>query len=381
MKWVKVVSVILLLSVSVLLFTMCSTSPDKIDATYVSPLQYSNYSCDQIRQELIRINRRVAELSGKQQKEATKDAVAMTVALVIFWPALFLLIGPDQKAEISRLKGEYEALETVAIEKSCGYAEELEDAKQQREEAESPAEKLPPSEGFVLVEAGSFQMGSAIGGSDESPVHTVHISKPFYISKYEVTQKEWREVMGKDPSNFKGANLPVASVTWYDAVEFCNALSLKEGLKPVYSGSGKNIRYDFSANGYRLPTEAEWEYAARGGNKSSGYKYSGSNSAGDVGWYFSNSDRETHLVGKKRPNELGIYDMSGNVWEWCWDWKGDYTSGSVTDPRGRSSDLYRVLRGGGWSSYDVDLRAANRSSRGPGGGTSIHGFRPVRTAE
>lgn len=136
MKCIKVVSLFLLFLVSVSLFTMCSTSPDKIDATYVSPLQYSNYSCDQIRQELIRINQRVAELSGKQQKEANKDAVAMGVALVIFWPALFLLIGPDKKAEISRLKGEYEALEIVAIEKNCGYAEELEDAKNQREEQE-----------------------------------------------------------------------------------------------------------------------------------------------------------------------------------------------------------------------------------------------------
>ncbi len=277
---------------------------------------------------------------------------------------------------------DYEGIEQSVndcIQELFGFTEPV-DIRVERPTEKPSAEKLPASEGFVLVEEGSFQMGSASGESDERPVHTVRISKPFYISKYEVTQKEWREVMGKNPSRFKGDNLPVENVSWYDAVEYCNALSRKEGLKQVYTGSGENIICDFSANGYRLPTEAEWEYAARGGNKSKGYKYSGSNSVGDVGWG-DGSDGRSYPVGKKRPNELGIYDMSGNVWEWCWDWYGDHTSGSVTDPRGRSSGSYRVKRGGSQGFRDDTLRTAYRSYNEPSNWVYTIGFRPVRTAE
>ncbi len=138
-------------------------------------------------------------------------------------------------------------------------------------------------EGFVLVEAGTFRIGSTNGDYDEKPVHEVTLSRSFYMSQYEVTQKQWREVMDTNPSHFKGDGLPVERASWYDAVEYCNRLSRREGLTPCYSGSGNNIVCDFSAAGYRLPTEAEWEYAARGGNKSRGYTYSGSNSAVDVG--------------------------------------------------------------------------------------------------
>ncbi|MEW5814402.1 MAG: SUMF1/EgtB/PvdO family nonheme iron enzyme [Spirochaetota bacterium] len=174
-----------------------------------------------------------------------------------------------------------------------------------------PAPKVP--EGFVLVEAGTFSLGSNAGASDEKPVHTVTISRPFYMSKYEVTQAQWRAVMGSNPSYFKGDDLPVESVNWYEAVEYCNRLSRQEGLTACYSGSGASIRCDFSADGYRLPTEAEWEYAARGGQESRGYAYSGSNSAGGVGWYWNNSGGKTHPVGQKLPNELGLYDLSGNA--------------------------------------------------------------------
>ena len=136
---------------------------------------------------------------------------------------------------------------------------------------------------MVHVEGGSFDMGSTSGFSDEKPVHQVTVSS-FYISKYEVTQKLYEEVMGNNPSDFRGENNPVEQVTWYDAVKFCNVLSRKDGLNPVYTISGSTVSADWSANGYRLPTEAEWEYAARGGNKSRGYKYAGCNSVGDVAW-------------------------------------------------------------------------------------------------
>ena len=246
--------------------------------------------------------------------------------------------------------------------------------------AESPSKNLLAPEGFVLVEAGTFRMGSTNGSNDEKPVHSVTISRAYYISKYEVTQKEWKEVMGTNPSHFKGDNLPVENVSWYDAVEFCNALSRKEGLKPAYLGSRENIRCDFSVNGYRLPTEAEWEYAARGGNKSRGFTKAGSNSVWNVGWLGANSGGRTHDVGRMSPNELGIYDMSGNVWEWCWDWWEDYTSDSVTDPRGPSVGAYRISRGGSWFGTN-DLRVAYRGEDHPSLRYNTDGFRVVRTAE
>ena len=225
---------------------------------------------------------------------------------------------------------------------------------------------------MVLVQGGTFQMGTNNGDSDEKPVHTVYIDD-FYIGKYEVTQKQWEEVMGDNPSRFKGEYLmkkgflgfgakteyivnedypvyPVERVRWNEVVEFCNKLSKKEGLSPCYTGSRKKIKCNFSANGYRLPTEAEWEYAAKGGNKSKGYKYSGSNNVDEVAWYYDNSGSKTHPVGERQPNELGIYDMSGNVCEWCWDWYDEnyYKQGANNNPQGPSSGKYRVSRG---SSY------------------------------
>ena len=210
--------------------------------------------------------------------------------------------------------------------------------------------------------------------SDEKPVHSVTVDS-FYMKATEVTQKEWREVMGSNPSYFKGDNLPVENVSWYDAVKYCNALSKKEGRTPVYRINGSRVTANWSADGYRLPTEAEWEYAARGGKKSRGYKYSGSNSAGSVGWYNANSGSKAHPVGQKQANELGLYDMSGNVWEWCWDWYGDYSSGSQRDPRGPSSGSYRVRRGGSWGDSGGYLRSAYRNRSSPGSSGYNLGFR------
>jgi formylglycine-generating enzyme required for sulfatase activity len=233
---------------------------------------------------------------------------------------------------------------------------------------------------FVRVEGGTFMMGSNDKESDEKPVHQVTVSS-FMISKYEVTQKEWRDVMGSNPSFFKGDDLPVESITWYDAVDYCNKRSQKEGLTPCYSGSGTSISCNWSANGYRLPTEAEWEFAAQGGTKSKGYTYSGSNDIGSVAWYDNNSGSTTHSVGGKSPNELGIYDMSGNVWEWCWDWYGSYASTSQNNPTGSTSGNYRVLRGGSWRRSGNYCRVAFRNYGDPGHGSINRGLRVLRATK
>ena len=244
--------------------------------------------------------------------------------------------------------------------------------------AATPQRPIPAN--FVRVEGGTFQMGSNSGISNEKPVHSVTV-KGFYMGKYPVTQKEWFEVMGTNPSNFKGDNLPVESVSWFDAVEYCNKRSIKEGLTPAYSGSGNNITCNWNANGYRLPTEAEWEYAAKGGNRDPMvYEYSGSNSVDTVAWYTSNSS-STKPVGTKAPNSLGLYDMSGNVWEWCWDWYGSYPSGPQTDPRGASSGSDRVIRGGSWGGAAQYVRSALRGSNTPSNRGYYLGFRLARSGQ
>ena len=229
---------------------------------------------------------------------------------------------------------------------------------------------------MVYVEGGTFQMGSnSEEGNREKPIHSVTLSS-FHIGKYEITQKQWTELMGSNPSRFKGDNLPVESISWYQAVEFCNKLSQKEGLTPAYTINGRNVTCNWDANGYRLPTEAEWEFAARGGNKSKGFVYAGSDNIDEVAWYESNSGSKTQAVGTKKANELGIYDMSGNVWEWCWDWYGSYQS-SANNPTG-ASGTKRVLRGGSWS-YDARYcRGAFRRSYCPDNGGYNYGFRVAR---
>ena len=232
---------------------------------------------------------------------------------------------------------------------------------------------------FVFIEGGTFLMGSNNGTRYEKPPHQVTV-KSFSMSKHEVTQKEWVEIMGSNPSHFKGDNRPVEMVSWNDAVEYCNKRSLKEGLTPAYQNSGGVIVCDFNANGYRLPTEAEWEYAAKGGNKDSiTYAYSGSDNVETVAWYKDNSDDSTHDVGTKPPNSLGLYDMTGNVWEWCWDLYGRYSSESQTDPAGAPSGSRRILRGGSWISSSQYIRSASRTVLTPSARHSYLGFRLVRS--
>ena len=216
---------------------------------------------------------------------------------------------------------------------------------------------------MVYVEGGTFDMGatSEQGGdaeSDEYPVHSVTLSG-YYIGKCEVTQELWEAVMGSNPSNFKGAQNPVESVSWNDCQNF---------IKKLNSLTGRT---------FRLPTEAEWEYAARGGKKSLHYKYSGSGNIDDVAWYYDNSGDKTHAVGTKSPNELGICDMSGNVEEWCSDWYGSYSAGAQTNPQGPSSGSNRVLRCGSWTEYAGCCSVSNRNYDYPDYSDSYIGLRLV----
>jgi formylglycine-generating enzyme len=232
---------------------------------------------------------------------------------------------------------------------------------------------------MAKVAGGSFQMGSN-DYSNEQPIHKVTVGS-FYMGTYEVTQDIYEQVMGNNPSNWKGAKLPVEQVRWYDAVAFANALSRRDGLDEVYTIDGTDVSIDWTKRGYRLPTEAEWEYAARGGNQSQGYTYGGSNTAGDVAWYGGNSGDKTHEVGIKQANELGLYDMSGNVWEWCWDWYGDYSELAQTNPTGSSSGSFRVLRGGSWINNTTYGRTADRYDFTPSSRYDHVGFRVLVPAK
>ena len=247
------------------------------------------------------------------------------------------------------------------------------------------------SDGFVVVDGGTFQMGS----NDvwiAKPEHTVTVSS-FCICDHEVTQKEYLDVTGKNPSYYKGDDKPVGQISWYDAVEYCNVRSIKTGLTPCYTikrGINNNSDQDtkkwtvtcnFAANGYRLPTEAEWEYAARGGKKSKGYKYSGSDNLGDVAWYNENSRFEVHDVKTKYPNELGLYDMNGNVSEWCWDWYEKYTSSIQNNPSGASSGSTRIVRGGGCMEAIFSCPVSFRNQYSSDFCNSTQGFRVVRSAQ
>ena len=232
-------------------------------------------------------------------------------------------------------------IDSIAQVRQQAEKERLERERKEREEAERKRRETGYSNGvlkvngaeypMVYVSGGSFMMGSDDSDvySNELPVYRVTLSS-YRIGKYEVTQDLWEAVMGNNPSSFKGSRRPVENVSWDDCQTFIRKLNSLTGQT------------------FKLPTEAQWEFAARGGNSSNGYKYSGSDYIDNVAWYDGNSGNSTHNVGTKSPNELGVYDMSGNVWEWCSDWYGSYGSGSVTNPSGPSSGSSRVIRGGSW---------------------------------
>ena len=219
---------------------------------------------------------------------------------------------------------------------------------------------------FVTIPAGTFMRGDANGENNETP-HQVTLTKCFELGVYEVTQEQYEQVMDSNPSHYKGAQNPVENMRWDDAVEFCRKLS----ELPAEQSAGYV---------HRLPTEAEWEYACRAGTDTA-YSFGDSESElGEHAWYGRKSGDTTHPVGRKKPNGLGLYDMHGNVFEWCQDWYGNYPKGSVTDPTGPSSGSNRVLRGGGWFNAADDCRSANRIRLDPSSRSGILGFRVARSS-
>ena len=232
--------------------------------------------------------------------------------------------------------------------------------------------EIPDVNSFVRIPAGTYRMGSPdseLGRDVDEVQHDVNVSKGFFLQITEVSQELYQTVMISNPSKFKGSTLPVENVSWLDAVDFCNEFSKQIGLNPCYEISGKNVTWDTSANGYRLPTEAEWELACRAGRETAFYTGPLTESMGEdanlnvAGWYKMNSNGKTHKNGMKRRNHFNLYDMHGNVQEWCWDWYGDYTDGIVNDPLGPEEGMVRVIRGGGWSNSAKNCRSAYRSGR------------------
>ena len=266
---------------------------------------------------------------------------------------------------------------------------------------------------MILIPARSFIMGSPEGEEgrerNEGPVHRVEITKSFYMAVVEVTVglfrrfvdetsyvtdaeregsarifdgKKWTDKKGaswRAPGFTQGEDHPVTCVNWNDAVRFCNWLSEKEGRTPCYKVEGESVTWDRNVDGYRLPTEAEWEYACRAGTKSRFFTGDTDSDLGRAGWYSGNTGGKTHPIGKKDPNAWGLYDMHGNVGEWCWDWYGEYPTGAVTDQAGPERGTYRVFRGGSWSNIARHCRSANRSFYIPGSRRYSLGFRPVRS--
>ena len=265
----------------------------------------------------------------------------------------------------------------------------------------SEAADMKISEDFILIKGGSFQMGSpeseAWRSADETQ-HTVTVSD-FYMSKYEVTQKEYQEIMGNNPSNFSGERFPVENVSWLDAAAYCNARSKKEGLTPVYTIEGQNVSWDRSADGYRLPTEAEWEYACRAGTTTPFYMVN-SLSAEEVNYYghypyqieenyFSQGNLEvkpgqyrqtTVNVDSFSPNPYGLYNMYGNVGEWVWDYYGAYPSEEQSNPAGPDTGTLRIYRGGGWNDFAKNMRSAYRATLEQNKSSFNIGIRLVRNA-
>lgn len=260
--------------------------------------------------------------------------------------------------------------------------------------------KVIADDGFVYVPAGIFTMGNTLGGGygEELPTHSVSLDS-FYMGKYQVTQAEYTAIMGSNPATGYGVgdNYPVYRVSWYSAIKYCNLRSMAEGLMPVYSISGSTnpanwgavptsnngiwnaAICNFNANGYRLPTEAEWEYAARGASNTLDYIYSGSDNVDDVAWYSGNNlPSGTKPVGSKAPNALGLYDMSGNLHEWCWDWYGAYSADAQINPTGPASGPSRVGRGGNFFVNAWSCRVAARSNFFPSVNGSGSGFRLCR---
>lgn len=255
---------------------------------------------------------------------------------------------------------------------------------------------------LIFIKGGTFLMGSPVTEAWREKDEIQHrvVLNDFFIGKHEVTQQDYRAIMGDNPSNFKEDALPVENISWLEAVRYCNALSQKEGLAPAYTINGENVDWDMSAPGYRLPTEAEWEYACRAGTTTpfNTENYISTEQANYYGTYpytiethyFSQDKLETPPgeyrqrtipVGSFAANRWGLFDMHGNVWEWCWDWYGNYASGTQDNPAGVNTGTYRINRGGGWNDFGKHLRCAYRAASPPDSRMFNLGFRIVRNAQ
>ncbi|MCP5518841.1 MAG: SUMF1/EgtB/PvdO family nonheme iron enzyme [Verrucomicrobiales bacterium] len=296
----------------------------------------------------------LAELRGRVNRwEATPSSPALPAGLPAGWSSMFSVPSQDRDA----FGNPVVKREGSATDPASGW----------------PWEMVHEASGLVLVlvPAGEFEMGSPANeagrDSNEGPVHTVRLERPFYLGKYEVTQGQWERVMGNNPSRFKGeARRPVESVSWMEAQGFVSMLN--DSL-----GGAAGLRF-------ALPSEAQWEYGCRAGTTtrfSFGNEESG---LGEYGWYTGNGGGRTHLVGGKQPNGWGLYDMHGNVWEWCSDWYGTYSVGAVIDPKGPNTGSHRVYRGGGWSNGARICRSADRYGHAPSLRSSYLGFRMVLVA-
>ncbi|MHC4180545.1 MAG: formylglycine-generating enzyme family protein [Planctomycetota bacterium] len=237
---------------------------------------------------------------------------------------------------------------------------------------------------MVLIPTGEFLMGDDRGEDHQRPAHRVRLSA-FYMDTCEVTQESYRSLMGRNPAKFQESDRPVERVSWYDATQYCNARSLREDLQPCYDR--ETLKCDFGADGYRLPTEAEWEYACRAGTATGWSFGSGAGKLKRHAWFKGNSAKTTHPVRQKSPNPWGLYDMHGNVWEWCNDFSSESYQGRAEgqDPHGPATGQERVLRGGSWASSAESCRSAARNSETPRFadacfGTEAYGFRCVRRA-
>lgn len=232
---------------------------------------------------------------------------------------------------------------------------------------------------MMVIPAGTFMMGDTEGGSELKPLHKVTLTRNFMLGKYPVTQRLWVRIMKSNPSHFKGDDHPVETLTWYDSVLFCNKLSEKEGLEKAYTIQGKEVQCNFDSKGYRLPTEAEWEYCAKANQN---FTYSGSDNPNEVAWTKDNSIGKTHPVGHKKANGFGLYDMNGNVSEWVWDGQRKYNDQPVENPV--YDGTLKVLRGGHWESRAkfrgvTLLRISSRNNVSPSYKCEHWGFRLART--
>ena len=308
--------------------------------------------CKETEEKAAKEKAKVERKRKETEEKATKKKATFVVTIVVVAIVAIWLMIPSNKNKVE---------EELAKITEVSYSNGVSSNKNKVEEELAKITEASYSKGIltvngikynmVRVEGCTFRMG-ATSEQDcdaydiEEPVHSVTLSS-YYIGKTEVTQALWKAVMGSNPSKFKGENLPVENVSWDDCQVFVRKLN---------SLTGQN---------FRLPTEAEWEFACRGGNNSLGYKYSGSDNIDNVAWFDCNSGRKTHFVATKSPNELGIYDMSGNVWEWCSDWYDKYSSGAQANPKGPESGSGRVIRGGSWFSYASRCRSSNRNVNYP----------------